>query len=159
MKKLILTILIILIASFVAIQFVPVEKPKISDENPDDLILNHSENIPIEIQKILVNSCYDCHSYQPSMPWYSKVAPVKWLVIKDINEGTEELNFSVWNKMDAFSQMAVLDEINSEIQEGEMPLDVYTIMNKDAVISDKEKQLISEWVEEFQVSLSENMWE
>lgn len=159
MKRNLIITAVFLTAVFIGIQFIPVEEPQILANNSDDLILNNSENIPLDIQNILINSCYDCHSFQPKMPWYSNIAPVKWLVYKDINEGVQELNFSVWNQMDAFTQMGALDEINTEIQDGEMPLEIYTKIHKDAIISEEEKLLIRNWVEEFTISLSENMWE
>ena len=41
-------------------------------------------------------ACFDCHSNETTWPWYSNVAPVSWLVQRDVDEGREKLNFSEW---------------------------------------------------------------
>lgn len=37
-------------------------------------------------------ACYDCHSNRTTWPWYSNVAPVSWLVQRDVNGGRRHLN-------------------------------------------------------------------
>ena len=32
------------------------------------------------LARVLLNSCYDCHSNETRWPWYSKVAPISWRV-------------------------------------------------------------------------------
>ncbi len=39
-----------------------------------------------------VRACWDCHSNETRWPWYSSVAPVSWLVQRDVDEGRDELN-------------------------------------------------------------------
>jgi ribosome-binding protein aMBF1 (putative translation factor) len=73
------------------------------------------------------------------------VAPVKWLVINDINEGREELNFSEWQKLEKREQIKMLEEIKEEVEGGNMPLPIYTIMHRDASLSDEQKIKLSEW--------------
>jgi len=41
-------------------------------------------------------ACFDCHSNETVWPWYSSIAPVSWLVQRDVDEGREKLNFSDW---------------------------------------------------------------
>ena len=31
--------------------------------------------------------CYDCHSNETTWPWYARVAPVSWLVVRDVKRG------------------------------------------------------------------------
>ena len=39
-------------------------------------------------------SCFDCHSNETHWPWYSYIAPVSWVIVRDVNQGREQLNFS-----------------------------------------------------------------
>src|SRR5581483_3383715 len=47
---------------------------------------------------LAVRACYDCHSNETHWPWYTNVAPISWLVQRDVDEGRRELNFSEWNR-------------------------------------------------------------
>ncbi len=47
-------------------------------------------------RQLAVRACYDCHSNETIWPWYSNVAPVSWLVQRDVEEGRDEVNFSEW---------------------------------------------------------------
>ena len=49
-----------------------------------------------EVEAILNRSCIDCHSYKTVWPWYSKVAPISWLLVSDVNEGRKHFNLSNW---------------------------------------------------------------
>ena len=44
------------------------------------------------------DSCYDCHSNETDWPVYSYVAPMSWLVRRDVEGGRDELNFSRWDE-------------------------------------------------------------
>ena len=55
---------------------------------------------PAEIMKMLRTSCYDCHSYETKMPWYSNIAPFSWEVKSHIKEGRAWLNFQTWDRYD-----------------------------------------------------------
>src|SRR5271167_2263090 len=56
---------------------------------------------PDPVARALVASCYDCHSYETKWPWYSRVAPVSWLIASDVNKGRNHLNLSDWPVADA----------------------------------------------------------
>ncbi len=47
---------------------------------------------------LAVRSCFDCHSNETAWPWYSSVAPVSWLVHRDVVEGRRDLNYSEWDR-------------------------------------------------------------
>lgn len=81
-------------------------------------------------RELAVRACYDCHSNQTVWPWYSNIAPVSWLIQKDVNEGRATLNFSEWSQ----PQEAAL-EAASATQEGEMPPFQYKIIHPKARLS------------------------
>ncbi len=137
----------VILGGFIVLQAFPVDKPSVSSSNPNDFIQNN--DIPVEIATMLKTACYDCHSNETVFPWYSYVAPVKWLVYRDTEVGREELNFSDWKIMSIDDQADALYEIAEEVAEGDMPMKIYPITHPDAKLSDADRKLISEWAEEF----------
>lgn len=81
-------------------------------------------------------ACFDCHSNETTWPWYSKIAPVSWLVYRDVVEGRRRLNFSDWRSSSSFDTREILEVIN----EGEMPPFQYLPTHPDARLSQTEKQ-------------------
>lgn len=138
MKKKILKYLLIAFAIiFLVIQFIPVNR-----SNPP---VTGEIDSPLEVKKILQKSCFDCHSNKTNWPFYSYVAPVSWLVVKDVNEGREELNFSEWNKYNNKKQMKKIKKTYEEIAEREMPMKIYLITHPGAELTENEKQIIKDW--------------
>lgn len=137
----------VILGGFIVLQVFPVDKPSVSSNNPNDFIQNN--DIPVEIATMLKTACYDCHSNETVFPWYSYVAPVKWLVYRDTEVGREDLNFSDWEIMSIDDQADALYEIAEEVAEGDMPMKIYPITHPDAKLSDADRKLISEWAEEF----------
>ena len=48
--------------------------------------------------KLIHRACYDCHSNKTVLPWYANVAPMSWLLLRDVNGGRSHLNFTEWDK-------------------------------------------------------------
>lgn len=144
MKKALYIIVILLIV----IQFIPNELPKVSTSNPNDLLVNNKD-IPENVKMILSTSCYDCHSNETHYPWYSYVAPVSFLVNRDTKEGRGKFNFSDWTTYKKTDMAEILDEISEEVSDGEMPMKIYTLIHRDASLSDSDKEIIVNWAEEF----------
>jgi hypothetical protein len=88
-----------------------------------------------QTEQLARQSCYDCHSNETTWPWYSNVAPVSWLVQRDVDEGRHKLNFSEWDRPQDES-----DEAAETIREGEMPPWYYTVLHRDANLTETEKQ-------------------
>ncbi len=143
MKKIVIAIVILL----VVIQFFPVNLPEVNTDNPGDLLKN--ADVPEEVAEILKTSCYDCHSNETVYPWYSHVAPISYLVKRDVEKGREELNFSEWTKLKKSKKLKKLDEVGEEVQEGEMPMWIYTLIHSHAKLTDKQKELIVNWADEY----------
>ena len=80
-------------------------------------------------------ACFDCHSNETIWPWYSNVAPVSWLVYRDVAEGRRRMNFSDWQNI----RLREPGEVPSVISEGEMPPFQYLLMHKSAKLSTVEK--------------------
>jgi mono/diheme cytochrome c family protein len=98
-----------------------------------------------QVASAMDRSCGDCHSNRTVWPWYSRVAPVSWLVVSDVNRGRAAVNFSEWSKYNAQEQQKHLEEICSEVSQGEMPALQHTLMHPDAKLIAAEKAAICQW--------------
>ena len=84
-------------------------------------------------ESIARDACYDCHSNETDWPLYSYVAPVSWLVRRDVEAGRDELNFSEWDDHSDAHDAA------EEIERGSMPPRQYELIHPDARLSDDER--------------------
>ena len=83
-------------------------------------------------------ACFGCHSNETVWPWYSRVAPVSWLVRFDVDEGRRELNFSDWRSGAREGERP--DRIGREVAEGSMPPVMFRPAHPEARLSDAEKR-------------------
>ncbi len=86
-------------------------------------------------EQIARTSCYSCHSNETEWPVYSYVAPMSWLVRYDVERGRDEFNFSDWDPDEA-------DDAIEMIEEGNMPLDRYVMIHRDARLSASERDTL-----------------
>jgi hypothetical protein len=42
--------------------------------------------------------CFDCHSNETVWPWFSHVAPLSWLIQRDVKQGRRVVNVSEWDR-------------------------------------------------------------
>ena len=82
-------------------------------------------------------ACFDCHSNETVWPWYSNVAPVSWLVQRDVDEGRSRLNFSEWNRPQREARNAA-----RQIQRGAMPPPNYLVLHPSAKLTSEEAQAL-----------------
>jgi cbb3-type cytochrome oxidase cytochrome c subunit len=133
--KIIAILIVIVIILFILIQFIPYGKnhtnpPIVSEPNWDSQ----------QTRDLAKRACFDCHSNETTWPWYSNIAPVSWLVYRDVVQGRERLNFSDWQNL----HLREPGEITSIISEGEMPPYFYLPLHPTASLSSTEKtQLIN----------------
>jgi hypothetical protein len=137
----------IIIAVLMILQLFPSGRPDISNNNKDDLIANNTINDTVT--KLIRNACYDCHSNETKYPWYSYVAPVSWLVSRDVRMGRENLNFSNWESYSKLDKAEYLDDISDEVSSGEMPLPIYIPLHPEAKLTQKEREILVNWTDEF----------
>jgi hypothetical protein len=101
--------------------------------------------LPAEITSIFKRSCMDCHSSQTTWPWYSYVAPVSWLVERDVRRGRDHMNFSEWQQYTLQQRQKLLADVASAVKNGEMPLRQYTLIHRQAKLTDAERDLVYQW--------------
>jgi len=142
-KGIVKTSLIILLAAVVIIQFIHPAKninPVVSQK---DIAVLHP--MPDSVHQILQKACFDCHSNNTRYPWYNNIQPVAWWLNDHITEGKKELNFSEFGSRTLVKQAKKLKKVAKEVQEGGMPLDSYTWIHKDAILTDREKNILIDW--------------
>ena len=130
----------------VLIQFIPVTLPETGEMDEYDLFT--TTTVPEEVGSIIKNACYDCHSSQTRYPWYTYIAPAKWLIIQDVNKGRKELNFSGWDSLNIRNKIKLLDEIAEEVEEGNMPLPIYTLLHPEVSLNEEEREMLTDWTDQ-----------
>ena len=126
-----------LVLILVAMQFVPVGRtnPAAGSDPP----------FPEEVRSILSRSCYDCHSNETVWPWYSRIAPLSWLIAHDVSEGREKVNFSTWDRLGAGERIKAIGEIGDEVTDGGMPLWYYLPAHPEARLSPEDVAVLRAW--------------
>jgi len=109
--------------------------------------LLHGAQVPPDVLTIIERSCQDCHSDRTHYPWYSYVAPVSFLIRRDVQRGRARLNLSHWPEYTLTRRLRFLSEIANQVQEREMPLPIYTLMHRTARLSDSEIQSLFRWTQ------------
>lgn len=92
-----------------------------------------------ETRAMAVRSCYDCHSNETVWPWYSSIAPMSWLVQRDVDRGRQKLNFS-----NIQASGDDLDELAEVVIEGEMPLPIYLPAHPNAKLTESERHQLAQ---------------
>src|ERR1700690_2981424 len=134
MRKIIRTALLILLAALIIIQFIRPQKNISEGIAINDISSKYS--IPGDVQDILKVACNDCHTNNSRYPWYWNIQPVMWFMNGHIEEGKRHLNFSIFTSYKIARQYKLLDNINKEIKSGDMPLTSYTLIHRDAILSE-----------------------
>jgi mono/diheme cytochrome c family protein len=127
------TILAIAVILFAVIQVVPygharTNPPVVSEPSWDNA----------ETRALARHACFDCHSNETEWPLYARIAPVSWLVQRDVDEGRAHLNFSEWHR-----PQKEADEAAEAVREGEMPMPIYQLMHSHARLSDADRQRLA----------------
>ena len=90
-----------------------------------------------EARQLAKAACYDCHSNEPKLEWFDRIAPGSWIVAEHVAEGRLELNFSEW---DRYADEA--DDAADTLEDDEMPLREYELLHPKARLTDQEKRTL-----------------
>lgn len=144
MRKIIIYSVLILILFFLVAQIIPIHKPE-TEPRPVNSDFTSQSSVPKKTGELIQNACYDCHSNETVYPWYSKVAPVSWLIIGHVREGREKLDFSLWTRYNSKKKSKLLKKCSKELKKGDMPLFGYPMMHKKARLSKEERDSLQLW--------------
>lgn len=90
-------------------------------------------------------ACQNCHSARTEWPWYSHVAPVSWLLARDVQQARQHMNLSRWQAYSSEDRLGLLGEIGSAVRNRAMPVQRYLLLHPEARLTDTERQQIYEW--------------
>ncbi len=133
--KIIGIIVFVAIACFVLIQFIPYGKDHTNPPIVSEPVWDSQQT-----RDLAQRACFDCHSNETVWPWYSNIAPVSWLVYRDVVDGRKRLNFSDWQN----NRIREPGELASAVSEGEMPPFQYLLMHANAKLSAAEKTQLAD---------------
>src|SRR5580765_263899 len=129
-KRILLVGTIVCVGLFGLIQLVPYGR---NHSNPPVLAEPRWDSPATRV--LAAKACFDCHSNLTTWPWYSNVAPVSWLIQRDVDGGRSQFNFSEWNKPQDISAGDLADSIRG----GSMPPWFYVIAHPNAKLNAAEK--------------------
>ena len=122
-----------LLAAFAAIQLVPYGGDRV---NPP-VTAEPAWDSPAT-RALARQACFDCHSNETEWPAYSRIAPVSWLIQRDVSAGRAALNFSEWQR-----PQEEAGEAAEEVLEKEMPPALYQLMHAHARLSDDDRAALA----------------
>lgn len=124
------------VAAFAGIQLVPYGR---AHDNPP--VVADAPWPDAASRELARAACYDCHSNETDWPWYSWIAPMSWLVQRDVDAGRDELDFSRW---DGDRSPHDAEDAADVVAEGGMPPRQYRLAHPAARLSDAERdQLVA----------------
>jgi hypothetical protein len=88
-----------------------------------------------DTRALFFRACRDCHSNETEWPWYSRIAPISWLLQYDVAEGRSHVNVSQWGHGKQHA-----DEAAEMVRESEMPPWFYLPLHPDATFSPQERE-------------------
>jgi cytochrome c len=112
--------------------------------HPDAPLLEGSD-APENVRAILAAKCGDCHSERTHYPLYARLAPVSWMLDRDIRDARSHLNLSQWHTMNDESRMSVLTRMGSVAHTAQMPPRRYVMLHPGARLSPNEQEQIYAW--------------
>jgi len=139
LKKIALVLLVVLIG----MQFYRPEK-NMDSSNHLQVFLTET-NPPEEVQIVLKQACYDCHTNNTVYPWYNNIAPVSYWLTDHIDHGKGEMNLSDWANYSIEKKAHKLEEVAEVLEENEMPLKEYTWTHEEARLTDAQREAVIEW--------------
>jgi hypothetical protein len=84
-------------------------------------------------RELAKRACFDCHSNETSWPWYAKVAPMSWVMQRDVDVARSVMNFSDWTHPYDLSQ-----EAGATVIRRDMPPHKYKLLHGHAHLTDDE---------------------
>ncbi|MEO7531788.1 MAG: heme-binding domain-containing protein [Sediminibacterium sp.] len=114
-----------------------------SNDTTKDISKNYV--VPANVKTILAKACNDCHSNSTRYPWYAEIQPISWWLGDHVKDGKRHLNFNEFDGYRIAKQYKKLEECIKEVKDGDMPLSSYTLIHKDAILTEAEKIALFEW--------------
>lgn len=109
------------------------------------LALGAHNPVPAPVMTVLRRACFDCHSNHTRWPWYARVPPASWLVLRDVERGRGQMNFSLWAQYNPYDRADMLDKVCDLVSKKRMPLWQYRLLHAEARLTDTEVATLCDW--------------
>ena len=103
--------------------------------------------VPQEVNNILRNSCFDCHSSDTRLHSYDQITPANFLVASHVRDGKKALDFSKWESLPPPKKSATLYYALNKILAHEMPLPSYTWIHRAAKLSSSQVETLKQYAQ------------
>ena len=115
---------------------------------PTNPPIDRDLSVPPQVKAILRRACYDCHSNETQWPWYSRIAPLSWLIRREVNRGRARLNFSEWSEYasDPGTASEKLEKIAQAVTRGDMAPWYYQVLHPCARLTMAQRDTLHAWV-------------
>jgi cytochrome c len=110
-----------------------------------DKPLMNTASIEHPVLEVMQRSCQNCHSERTSWPLYSRIAPVSWLIEKDVHNGRSHWNMSKWDQYSIGEREDILSQMAPMVRNRKMPLPQYLFLHPEAKLSDADVELLYRW--------------
>ena len=106
------------------------------------------QNYDRQIRPIFEGKCFDCHSTRTRYPWYYRLPGARQLIDYDTREAKEHLEmtdgFPFKGHHSLEDQLKALEKV---VRKNQMPLWRYRLLHPGAGLTDTERRLILDWIE------------
>jgi hypothetical protein len=116
-------------------------------EGPFENDISKVYALPVDVQNVFTQKCYDCHSNNTHYPWYIHIQPIGWWMASHIKDAKDDLNFNEFKTYDEKRANHKLEEIAEVIEEGSMPLKSYVWLHSEAKVTAEEANAINTWIQ------------
>ncbi len=147
-KKILLALLVLLLIA----QFFGPEKNQGEMSSIEPFLAE--TNPPENVQIILKESCYDCHSNVTRYPWYNNITPVNYWLASHINDGKKHFNVSDWVGNSVKRKDHKMEELVEMVEKKYMPIDSYTLVHSQAKLSDDQIKAVADWAKQVRLKYS-----
>jgi cytochrome c len=120
------------------------------------LLMEHSST-PDDVRAILTEKCADCHSEQTRTPMYGRLAPISWLLERDIVQARAAMDLSRWDTYSAAEQDAFRANIALQVKIHNMPLIQYQVFHPKREITDSDILTLTRWAQQASLQSSNSM--
>jgi hypothetical protein len=106
---------------------------------------------PTHVEAILNRACKDCHSNSTRWPWYSRLAPVSWVIAHDVKGGRAALNFSEWRTTSGATPLLAVGALAAScaaVKSRQMPPTSYLALHPEAKLSPNDIQAFCTWTQQ-----------
>lgn len=127
-------------------------RPEKNDGSIESLNLFIEDTKPSQdVQVILTERCFNCHSDYTKYPWYSNITPLNYWFEDHIKHGKKHFNVSKWENYSIKKKDHKFEELIQEVEEKKMPLASYTYTHREVNLTEDQILKVVDWAKKVRV--------